>query len=392
MVNIRMSDSMRKVLGFKNANVRVLGNASPLRLYKEALAKFMDELPQYRSNIDNWRWSGAHTEWHKCNWLSEMWYIINGVLLRGTPLNRNGQVPGANDTKHTKDIGDFNSACRVSGIAFWEPDDHLITNYMSPSGRGGAGGNSDSTHEYTMFSRLEEHDHDNNQTIMRDIDDAPIHNQADHRWSAVLDQDGSAYGNEDDWCTTVANSGRRAFIHSAKLTWGTWSRAYILKVLNPRQIYINSGDLTHVQGASIDRVGDGGVESFGIPPEVGDTIYIPGSANLDGSGVIAGHVNDYNRMQRGIITEVLVVTFIERVVVTTDLDGQPGDPYLGDNGFLVTFDTELEDHVDRSTNLQCNQAAGGNFNTGTNIGDPRARVIYGTRRPVIRWFILESLM
>ena len=129
MVNIRMSDSMRKILGFKNANVRVLGNASPLRQYKEALANFMDELSTYRSNIDNWRWSGAHLEWHKCNWLTE--YIINGVLLRGTPLDRNGTVPNANNTKHTKDIGDFDSVGRVSGLGFWEANDYMLSNYIA---------------------------------------------------------------------------------------------------------------------------------------------------------------------------------------------------------------------------------------------------------------------
>ena len=68
----------------------------------------------------------------------------------------------------------------------------------------------------------------------------------------------------------------------------------MLKVANKRQIYINKRNLTHVQGGNIDRVGDGGVDSFGIPPEVGDTIYIPGSANLDGSGVIAGHITDHD--------------------------------------------------------------------------------------------------
>ena len=379
MVNIRMSDSMRKILGFKNANVRVLGNASPLRQYKEALANFMDELSTYRSNIDNWRWSGAHLEWHKCNWLTEMWYIINGVLLRGTPLDRNGTVPNANNTKHTKDIGDFDSVGRVAGLGFWEANDYMLSNYMTPSGRGGAGGNSDSTHEYTMFSKLENHNARTHQTTLRDIDNNPIHNISDHRWSAVINQNGSAYANEDEWSTTVANSGRRAFIHSAKLTWGTWSRAYILKVANARQIYINRADLTHVQGANIGNVGDGGVASFGIPPQIGDTIYIPGSANYDGSGVIAGVINDYDKMQRGIITEVELKSSIERVVVAANLN-EIGNAYEGEDAYLVTFDTELESNADRFAHLNCLQADGGNFNTGTNVGDPRARVIYGTRR------------
>ena len=151
MVNIRMSESMRKILGFKNANTRVLGNASRLRLYKSVIANFVDALSAYRKNIDNWRWTGNSLRWRKCNWLSEMWYIINGVLLRGTPLDRNGQVPNAGASKHPTHIGDFQSAGRVDGLSFWEVGDFLVTNYQTPSGQGAAGANADSSHEYTMF-------------------------------------------------------------------------------------------------------------------------------------------------------------------------------------------------------------------------------------------------
>ena len=84
-------------------------------------------------------------------------------------------------------------------------------------------------------------------------------------------------------------------------------------------------------------------------------------------------------MQRGIITEVELKSSIERVVVAANLN-EIGNAYEGEDAYLVTFDTELESNADRFAHLNCAQGAGGNFNTGTNVGDPRARVIYGTRR------------
>jgi len=392
MVNIRMSESMRKILAFKSANVRVLGNTSKLRLYRRCLGLFMDELPAYRSNIDNWRWNGHIREWHKNNWFSEMWYIINSVVLRGVPLNEDGLADMDNHPSHD-DYDRPNTF--LSGLRAWEDGDYLLSNYITPQGRGGAGLDADTTHSYTQFSKLLTlipgiNGHAD-QLTMRDVDgdDAgdAIHAQVDHRWSDAVNEDGSNYGGFDDqsdWIHANKHSGRWAFVHNAKLTWGSWTRAYVLKVLNKRQIYINSANLTHVQEVDagnhpVENVGDGGY-SDGIPPAVGDTIYIPGSANYDGSGAIANYINDYNRMQRGIITEVLAEQNIDRILNTLDLVDNQGNPYPGENAWLITFDTILENHPERHSNLSCKETAVGNDYTGNSVGDPRARVIYGTRR------------
>ena len=120
MVNIRMSEPMRKILGFKNANVRVLGNASKLALWKQTMSNFMDLLPAYRSNIDNWRWDGVQRRhWHKCNWYSEMWYIINNSILRGVPINQNGEPGPVANANHKSTPADFNrDGGYISGINY----------------------------------------------------------------------------------------------------------------------------------------------------------------------------------------------------------------------------------------------------------------------------------
>ena len=384
MVNVRMSETMRKILGFKNANLRVLGNKSKLRLYRECLGKFMDALPAYRGNIDNWRWNGGMREWHKNNWFSEMWYIINSVVLRGVPIDENGHVDMANHPTH----GDFARPNTFpSGLRYWEDGDYLVSNYMTPQGRNAAGVDADSTHAYTQFSRLHAlvpGHHDNaDQLLMRDIDGAgpgnAIHAQTDHRWSDAVNQNGSAYGGFDDqsgWIGDNKGSGKWAFVHNAKQTWGSWTRAYVLRNPNARQIYINVEPLINVQGVDPENVGDGGY-SRGVPPEVGDTIYIPGSANYDGSGEVGGgYINDYDRMQRGIITNVGAVNSVDRINDRTAL----GADYFGEPAWLITFDTILEDNINRSVNLSCKELAAGAHETGNSVGDPRARVIYGTRR------------
>ncbi len=382
MVNIRMSESMRKVLGFKYANSRVLGNQSSLRQWKETLAKFMDELPAYRKNIDNWRWVGGREQWRRCNWLSEMWYIINSIILRGVPVNNAGHV----DMADHPTTGDYaRDQNYITGVDFWEINDFLITNYMTPWGQGGVlaagGGMADSSHEYTQFSQITHMvrdvlaGHTHRTTLQMHGLDHAVHNQADHRWSAQDNQDGSTFivGNQDEWVTDENNSGRHAFVHNAKQTWGSWTRAYILKVLNTRQIHINRGTLTHVANPNAPYVGDGGI-SFGIAPVVGDTIYIPGSRYYDGTGTEANYVNDYDRMQRGIITAVELST-AERI---TGVNTPVG--YVAEPSWLLTFDTNLEEDGARYTNLNCRQAGGGLNLTGADAGLPQARVIYGTRR------------
>ena len=383
MVNIRMSESMRKILGFKYANSRVLGNQSSLRQWKETLAKFMDELPAYRKNIDNWRWVGTRMNWRRCHWYSEMWYIINSIILRGVPINHAGHVDMANHPT----TGDYaRDQAFITGVDFWQRNDFLITNYVTPWGAGGVlavgGGNADSSHEYTQFSEITAKvsavlaDGSRRTTLQMHGLDGAVHNQVDNRWSTQVDQDGSGFtvGNQDQWVTHVAtHSGRHAFVHNAKQTWGSWTRAYILKVLNTRQIHINREALDPVIGANAVNVGDGGI-GFGIAPVVGDTIYIPGSRFYDGTGAEANYTNDYDRMQRGIITAVELST-AERVTGA----GAPPN-YAAEPTWLLTFDTALEENGFRYTNLNCRQAAGGAQVTGANSGDPQARVIYGTRR------------
>ena len=370
MVNIKMSEKMRKILAFKQASCRVQGERSGFRRWKEMLANFTDQLPAYRKNIKNWRWEGHRRHWHLNNWYNEMWYIINNVILRGIPLNRLGYVDQSgghrNDGVFHRDEG------FITGVDFWEEEDFALCNYVSPWGRGAAGGYADSSHAHTHFARVsfigqDLHGHDH--LGFRDLDDIPLGPKADHRWSSQQDQDGQLYATEGAWITTVHNSGATSYWFNAKQTWGSWSRAYILNVVNQRQIHINKAaiDPGNVTGPNPGNVGGGGLR-FGIPPKVGDTIYIPGSANLDGTGSIHNYVSDYNSMQRGIITAVQSSS----VLRAPNLDE--------DESWLVTFDTQLELNGERISNLGCRQNDGGANATGTHRGDPQARVVYGTRR------------
>ena len=104
MVNLKMSDKMRSILGFSKAHCRVQGEQSHFRRWKEMLANFMEQLPAYRKNIRNWRWEGDRRHWRLNNWFNEMWYIINNVILKGVPLNRTGHIDA---TGHTQTRGDF---------------------------------------------------------------------------------------------------------------------------------------------------------------------------------------------------------------------------------------------------------------------------------------------
>ena len=370
MVNIKMSEKMRKILAFSKAHCRVQGTTSGFRRWKEMLSNFMDQLPAYRKNIRNWRWEGNHRHWYLNNWYREMWYIINNVILRGVPLNRLGYV---DQTGHPN-AGHFRrDAHFIDGVDIWEEGDFVICNYVSPWGRGAAGAYADSSHAHTHFAKIHARRNDMhgaNIVELRNVAGQATGAMADHRWSTQKDQDGQTYAHEGDWINQIPHhSGRTSYWFNAKQIWGSWSRAYIIGVVNQRQIHLNREviDPNNAAGANPGYIGGGGTE-FGIPPKVGDTIYIPGSANLDGSGSLVLYISDYDRMQRGIITEV----------VESSLLRAPN--LVADNTWLVTIDTELEIHPERSGHLNCRQTAVAGNATGVDIGDPLARVVYGTRR------------
>ena len=88
----------------------------------------------------------------------------------------------------------------LTGVDFWDVNDYLITNYITPWGQGGVlaagGGMADSSHEYTQFSQIlhKVYDvlagHTHRTTLQMHGLDGAVHNQADHRWSAQQEQDG----------------------------------------------------------------------------------------------------------------------------------------------------------------------------------------------------------
>ena len=368
-VNIKCSESMRRILGFESATSRVQGNQSSLRRWKSTITNFMGLLPAYRKDIKNWRWAGNRRHHGTNNWNSEMYYILYSTILRGVPLNGVGTVDLSGGHPQR---GDWARAPGfVSGINFWRNNDHIISNYVTPSGRGAAGGYADSTHEYTQFAKLQTIVTARAQGVSVDtltlrslagVTNALSMPQPDMRWDARINIDGSQFGGFGDWIAN--NEGRCPFFFNAKQLWGSWTRAFIMNVPNRRQLHLNKGVLT---GGNAN-IADGGALA-GPPPAVGDTIYIPGSANYDGSAVMAGDfMSDYNRMQRGIITAVSSSTVVRAPAIPAE------------DTWLVTFDTELESNGARFANLSPRTAANGNGRPATDVGDPQARVIYGTRR------------
>ena len=152
-VNIQLSESMRKILGFKDSTLNILGNESSLATYKRQIANFQAILPAYRNDIKNWRWKGTSMQHRLCPWYADMWYIINNVILQGVPIN--GLAGQYRKTVRPQD--DFHkytgvyarAAGYMNGIAYWEDYDYLIANYRTAHNN-----TADSGHEMTMFSNL----------------------------------------------------------------------------------------------------------------------------------------------------------------------------------------------------------------------------------------------
>lgn len=89
-VNLYASESMRKILGFKDATLNILGNESNLATFKKLLVKFQQMLPSYRRDVKNWRWEGTNMEHKKCPWYADMWYVIHNIILEGIPVTGHG--------------------------------------------------------------------------------------------------------------------------------------------------------------------------------------------------------------------------------------------------------------------------------------------------------------
>lgn len=335
-VNIQVSESMRIILGFENATLNILGNESSLATYKKQIANFQSILPAYRNDIKNWRWLGTNMQHKLCPWYDEMWYIINNVILQGIPISG---VPG-NDHGEVHPEDDFHLATGVykrdggyiNGIRFWEVEDWLITNYRSPQA-GPPNEIPDSSHEMTKFTfvealgrtgRINAHYDTLEQESWYGGAGIALSNEPDMTWDEEIDYNTAGFANAGAYIT--ATTGRWAYQMNAKQIWGSWNRAYILGVVNPRQLHLNQTNLTNAGGIIVDD----GHTSKGPPPTVGDTIYIPDAYNYDGHGHYPG--NDpvgYTRFQRGIITAVEASTFVR----TT----QPQPNPAADATWLVTF-------------------------------------------------------
>ncbi|HHZ93489.1 TPA: hypothetical protein EYN65_23895 [Candidatus Poribacteria bacterium] len=366
-VNIQVSESMRTILGFKDSEQNILGNESSLATYKRQIANFQAALPTYRNDIKNWRWDGTTMQHKRCPWYTDMWYIINNVILQGVPFV--GQGGGAEIGTLRPDL-DFHPADKfvgsyarapgyMNGIGYWEDSDFLIANYRSAHNH-----TADSGHEMTMFSFIYDLTADHGEHLPAEIElrtffkgynivNDEVLNVADLTWDETQGYDDSAV----DFDYTGLTRGRWAYQMNSKQVWGSWNRAYITGLINPRQMHLNRENLT--ANTVLASVVDNGGVAHGGAPIVGDTIYIPDARNLDGSGTYAGNAPvGYTRYQRGIITAVTESTFVRA----------PNCP--ADNTWLVTFDTTIETHADRLLHLNAYQAN----------GDPQARLAFGTRR------------
>ena len=343
-VNIKMSEAMRKILGFENATLNILSNESSVRTYRRMLSNVISILPAYRNNIDNWRWNGTWQQHGLNAWYTEMWYILRHIIMEGVPLNANGSVAsqGSHHVYHTG-----NEA--VSEVGFWRHNDFLISDY-----REAWADNATMAREMTQFSYIHSHNHNqvtgDTVTIASSYDlNDDIVPRVDFTWDQY--HHGATAIHQ---YPVAASRGRPAYINNSKQVWGTWNRAYILGIPNARQIQVNKTILTDL--AFDSNIHDGKV---GSAPLVGDTVYIPGSANRDGSGELeVGVPLDHMHFQRAIVLEVSETTCVRA----------PGK--TADACYLLTLDTTIEQGVERILALIPDNGD----------GDPKARIIYGTRR------------
>ena len=348
-VNLVISESMRKILGVNNATLRVFGRESTLKTYRRLLTRIQELLPSYRNNISNWRWEGTAEEYAKSGWYTDMYRILSYSILQ--QLMFITQVANGVNTQlpmtATNIVGAINYTLRA-GITqnaqavtrrtpWWEQADYFVENFRR------AADGVHRQHEHSKFTFLHNLANNGNR------DTATFRYQATHQ-PAETDHTGDFSVNQNVFVP--------AFKMNAKQAWGTWSRGYILNIPNPRQVHINKNTvLTDIVGGTDQPNLQSGGLTFA--PFVGDTIYIPASTEIAGSGAVVR-----GSFQRGVIQSVEVST----VVRATDK--------AADDTYLITFDTELNlSHVHRRANLSPIENPG-----NPDHGIPNARVAYGTRR------------
>ena len=350
-VNIKMSESMRRVLGAEEGEIRVFGRESSLKTYRRLIDQIHTLLPSFRDDIKNWRWSGAANLKVNSDWYTKMYPMLSVLILDQVYFanavngqNHNVQVPATVGRPYMEQVGSEVSVYRH----YWNLTDYFVSNFKSAKSAG-----CDSQHEKSQFDYLHTQAQAINgghgtvdQCLFR-ADTIPGTNQTitvDHLYDVSANQ-GLA-------------SGVGAYKMNSKLSWGTWTRAFILGIPNKRQMYVNATDLTDLLAVGNQaNLADGHV-GIGLTPVVGDTLYIPDSGAPVGTGAIV-----HNRYQRAIIQSVEATTVVRATGKTAD------------SAYLLTFDTELESNATRVNNLIPIENAGQN-----NHGVPRARVIWGTRR------------
>ena len=355
-VNIRMSESMRQVLGVEDADIRVFGRESSLRTYRRLLDQIHAELPAYRNDIDNWRWQGAADMKTLSDWYTTMYPFLNVHLLNcifcENTQDQYGQTVQRPDISHEIRPSVDMPQVRTHFSRFrheWNLLDYFVDNYKSAAPVG-----TNSQHEKSVFSHFVRERtvqvgglgaqvaEDQLEFRQQTVPNAVTATTIDHLYDNSVNQ--------------AAGDGVGAYKMNAKLSWGTWSRAFILGVPNRRQMYVNSGTLTDLDPQEDEfNLGNGGTKST---PAVGDTLYIPDSTNTDGTGAVV-----HMRYQRAVIQSVEVTTFVRAAGKTADA------------AWLLTFDTELETSAARVANLIPIVHAG-----HADHGVPRQRVIWGTRR------------
>ena len=348
-VNIKCSESMRKYLGFKNANLNIQGNESTLQTWKKTLANFYTALSTYRNDIDNWRWKGTATQSYKAGYWADMHEIVNINILDAVSIDTNGHIDDHYGAPQD----------RITAHAFWKVNDYVVANFQSAPIHG-----AQTKHECTFFGRIQFLDHTGgvDQVTLVDEEDEDADCPPDSRFDGDL-----TAANQYNFTQLVnePRMSRWAFHVNAKQLWGTWSRAYVLKVVNRRQIIINRVELTNTTPATaeITNVGLGGATYDG--PLIGDTMYLHSPWNYDAHEPQYPNLNPPSIQQYR--TGVVVAT--ETVSIDRTLNMQGAADVPDDTGYLVTLDWTLEPDAWRAERA-------GPLPTGV----PQMRVVFGTRR------------